>query len=307
MMSVALTPTGLDSAPVRAAQTATVPSADAPELIARIQAARAAVLAQVEFFHREFGRAKSRWKADGSRVTTADLAISENVARALLSRFDQDQCFSEELEDSTAPLPITSEYCWVLDPIDGTNNYALGLSHCAISLGLLRDGVSVYGVIYDGARRILMHGGPGFGVWDGDRRVELQQLGERKLSGGSLIGFHSPYESRYADQAAVLAEAAKLRALGASALHMAYVAVGLFDAIVDHNVKIWDIAAAVPMILATGGTVHYVTPQPFPLRSFDVNMGRIFCIAGSPPIVSKLRSLLGVGAQLPLPLTSRTG
>jgi len=293
MMSVALTPNALESASAGAPQALASTDA-APELIARIQAARAAVLGQVEFFHREFGRAKSRWKADGSRVTTADLAISENVARTLLSRFEQDQCFSEELEDSTAPLPATSKYCWVLDPIDGTNNYALGLSHCAISLGLLCDGVPVYGVIYDGARRILMHGGPGFGVWDGERRVEPRQVGERKLSEGSLVGLHSPYESRYAGQAAVLAEAAKLRALGASALHMAYVAVGLFDAVVDHNVKIWDIAAAVPLILATGGTVHYVTPPPFPLRNFDVNMGRIFCLAGSPPTVAKLRRLLGV-------------
>jgi len=183
----------------------------------------------------------------------------------------------------------------VLDPIDGTNNYALGLSHCAISLGLLRDGVPVYGVIYDGARRILMHGGPGFGVWDGERRVEPNPpLSERVLGEGSLVGFHSPYESRYAGQAAVLAEAAKLRALGASALHMAYVAVGLFDAVVDHNVKVWDIAAAVPMVLAAGGTVNYVTPAPFPLQNFDVNMGRIFCIAGSTATVAKLRNLLSV-------------
>jgi len=292
-MSVALTPNSLGSIPAGAPQ-ASASTEAAPELIARIQAARAAVLGQVEFFHREFGRAKSRWKADGSRVTTADLAISENVARALLSRFEQDQCFSEELEDSTAPLPATSKYCWVLDPIDGTNNYALGLSHCAISLGLLCDGLPVYGVIYDGARRILMHGGPGFGVWDGERRVEPRPSSERKLTEGSLVGFHSPYESRYAGQAAVLAEAAKLRALGASALHMAYVAVGLFDAVVDHNVKIWDIAAAVPMILATGGSVRYVTPPPFPLRNFDVNMGRIFCIAGNgPATLTKLRRLLG--------------
>jgi len=299
-MSAAFTPSdsapsSLNSAPVTLPQDLAAFPQAAPELLSRIQAGRAAVLAQVEFFHREFGRAKSRWKADGSRVTTADLAISEAVARALLSRFGEDQCFSEELEDAAEPLPATSKYSWVLDPIDGTNNYALGLSHCAISLGLLCDGVPVYGVIYDGARRVLMHGGPGFGVWDGERRVEPKPpVSERELSEGSLVGFHSPYESRYAGQAAVLAKAAKLRALGASALHMAYVAVGLFDAVVDHNVKVWDIAAAVPLVLAAGGTVEYVTPPPFPLRNFDVNMGRIFCLAGSAPVVGKLRKLLGV-------------
>src|SRR5580700_9163173 len=106
------------------------------ELVSRIEAAQRAVLSQTELFHREFGRAKSNWKTDGTRVTPVDIAISENIFRELGALFPGDQFFSEELADAGAPIPATARLAWVLDPIDGTNNYALGIPYCAISLGL---------------------------------------------------------------------------------------------------------------------------------------------------------------------------
>ncbi|KXU34755.1 inositol monophosphatase [Cephaloticoccus primus] len=268
-----------------------MPSGAPAELLARVEAGRAAVLGQVTFFHRGLGRAKSAWKADGSRVTEADIAISKNIFAELGARFPEDDFFSEELEDGGEPLRAQAEFAWVLDPIDGTNNYALGVPYCAISLALLRGGLPVYGIIYDASRRLVMHGGPGFGVWDGERRVALV---EAPFGVHSFVGFHSPHEPRYAPHAAVLAEHAKLRALGASALHMAYVGVGLLDAVVDHNVKVWDIAAAVPLVVASGRVVDYVSESPFPLKHFDVTMGRTFCMAGSRSAVTRLRELLGV-------------
>src|SRR3954462_8406914 len=138
-----------------------------PELLARIEAAQRAVRAQTELLHREFGRSESKWKSDGTRVTAVDVAISEGIFRELGSQFASDQFFSEELADTDAPIPVTARFSWVLDPIDGTNNFALGISHCAISLALCENGVPVYGVVYDLSRRTLMHGGPGFGMQDG--------------------------------------------------------------------------------------------------------------------------------------------
>src|SRR5271167_112806 len=96
-----------------------------PELLTRIAAARIAVLAQTDLLHREFGRAESRWKSDGTRVTAVDIAISENIFRELKARFPDDQFFSEELANTDGPIAVTARFSWVLDPIDGTNNFAL--------------------------------------------------------------------------------------------------------------------------------------------------------------------------------------
>lgn len=262
-----------------------------PEILERAKAARQAVMAQTELLHRELGRAASRWKSDGTRVTAVDVAISENIFRELAAQFPADQYFSEELAHEGPPLPVTARFCWVLDPIDGTNNFALGIPHCAIGLALLEHGQPVYGAVYDLAGRQLIHGGPGCGVFCGETPAQLKP---GPLNGQAMIGFHSPYDKRYAAHATILAANFKLRGLGSSTLHLAYVAAGLLDAVVDHNVKIWDIAAAVPLVLAAGGQLEYLTPAPFPMREFDLRMGRIFYVAGSADGCRRLREALGV-------------
>ena len=261
-----------------------------PDLLARIEAAKRAVSAQTALLHREFGRATSNWKSDGTRVTPVDIAISEGIVRELGTQFPDDDYFSEELTHADTPIPLTKRFAWVLDPIDGTNNYAMGIAHCAISLGLLENGRPVYGVVYDLARRSLIHGGPGFGVKDGERSVHVKT---EPLHAQSMIGFHSPYDKTHAHHAQTLVENIKIRGLGSSTLHLAYVAVGILDGTVDHNVKIWDIAAAVPLCLAGGGEVQFLNGEQFPLRQFDLKMGRIFYVAGNAAVCAKLRSLLG--------------
>jgi Archaeal fructose-1,6-bisphosphatase and related enzymes of inositol monophosphatase family len=261
------------------------------ELLARIEAAKRAVLAQTDLLHREFGRAKSMWKADGTRVTPVDIAISDGIVKELGAQFPDDDYFSEELTHADAPIPLRGRFTWVLDPIDGTNNFAMGIAHCAISLGLLENGRPAYGVVYDLARRSLIHGGPGLGLWDGERPAEVQR-GEP--DGQMLLGFHSPHDKSFAAHAAVLVENFKIRGLGSSTLHLAYVAVGILGGTVDHNVKIWDIAAAVPLCLAGGGQVEFLSTEQFPMREFDLKMRRIFYVAGNAAVCARVRELLKV-------------
>ena len=265
--------------------------ADDSKLLSLIAAGRVSVMAQTDLLHREFGRATSNWKADGTRVTPVDIAISEGIFRELSAQFPEDQFFSEELTEADTPIPVTARYCWVLDPIDGTNNFAMGIPHCAIGLALLKEGQPIYGFVYDLARRTLIQGGPGFGVKDGDREAQIKGL---SLNRQSVLGFQSPYDKLYAPHAAILVDHFKIRGLGTSTVHLAYVANGLFDGVVDHNVKVWDIAAAVPLVLAGGGVVEYVSKSPFPLREFDLQMGRIFYVAGDQAGVTEMRRLLGV-------------
>lgn len=263
-----------------------IPSSDS---LLRIDAGKAAVLAQTEFMHREFGRVKSEWKYDGSRVTAADLAISANIFKELAAQFPEDHFFSEELAETDQLTPLTQRFAWVLDPIDGTNNYATGIPYCAISLALLENGVPVYGIVYDMARRVLIHGGPGFGVWDGDHQARVKTAAP---DAQSMLGFHSPHDKAFAHHATALVENFKLRGLGSSTLHLAYVAIGLFDATVDHNVRIWDIAAAVPLVWAGGGEVQFLNGEQFPMKVFNLKMQRIQFVAGNTAACAVLRGLL---------------
>ncbi len=260
-----------------------------PEFVARIAAAKRAVLAQTELLHGQFGRAESKWKSDGSRVTAVDVAISEGIFRELAAQFPGDQFFSEELAESDAPIPVTARFSWVLDPIDGTNNFALGLVHCAIALALCEDGEPIYGVVYDLSRRTLLHGGPGFGVWDGER---VARVGTAPQSRETLLGFHSPFDRGLMPVASELLANFKIRGLGSATLHLTYVAIGLLDGCVDFNVKIWDLAAAIPLVRAGGGEVHFLNGEQLPMRAFDLKMKKIVYVAGSPAMCTRLRQLM---------------
>ncbi len=260
-----------------------------PDVQNRIAAAKRAVLAQTDRLHREFGRVESKWKADESRVTAADIAISEGIVAALTAEFPADQFFSEELSGADAPIPVHARFSWVLDPIDGTNNFALGIPHCAISLALCEGGEPIYGVVYDLSRRTLMHGGPGFGAFDGDKAMHVSTAA---FTRETLVGFHSPFEKTLVPNASGVISKFKIRGLGSATLHLAYVAAGILDGCVDFNVKIWDLAAAIPLVRAAGGEVHFLNGPQLPLRQFDLKMGRIVYAAGSPAMVAELRRLM---------------
>jgi myo-inositol-1(or 4)-monophosphatase len=260
------------------------------ELEQRIEVAKRAVMAETELMHREFGRARVEIKYDGTKVTPVDVAISQHLQDAITRAFPSDQFFSEELAPTDTPTPATARFCWVCDPIDGTNNYANGIAHCAISLGLLEHGMPVYGVIYDLARRKLMHGGPGRGVWDGDQPVKARP---EAPSGHSLIGFHSPVERVYAAEGKRVIENFKIRGLGSSTLHLAYVAVGLLDGVVEYNNRLWDIAAACALLEESGAVIEYLANPPYPMKEFTLKAPRVQYLTGNPATVAKLREILG--------------
>ena len=263
------------------------------EVLDRIDAAKSAVSAQIELLRREFGRAQSRWKSDGTRVTDTDVAISEGIFRDLRSRFPSDQYFSEEQADFKGPQPVTARFSWILDPIDGTNNFALGLPYCAIALALIEDGQPVYGVVYDYSRRLLMHGGPGFGMHDGARSATVRTEAPNRES---IVGFHSPFDMALVPLAEGILSDFKIRALGSAILHLAYVAAGLIDGVVDYNLKIWDLAAAIPLCIAAGGEVRFLNGAQLPIRNFDLNMKRIIYVAGSRAMCDRLQALTAVRA-----------
>jgi len=240
-----------------------------PALEARIRVGEAAVKSQIDFFHAHFGKVESQWKEDNTRVTMTDLTISREVEQAVKSAFEEDQFFSEETSNQDGPVPITSEFFWIIDPVDGTNNYALGMSMCAISLGLFRNGLPVYGWIYDYSRRSLMRGGPGLGIFDGDRPMEASKRG---LGGQLYVAFNSSGKEPELVESMLqfCKHGCRLRDLGSGALHMAYLANGIIDGAISTRLKMWDIAAALAFVDEAGLQVRWLGENPLPYREFDV-------------------------------------
>ena len=123
-------------------------------------------------------------------------------------------------------------------------------------------------------------------------RSRLVRVSGAPLTPSSLVGLHSPSDKTHLAMATGVMSQFKIRGLGSATLHLAYAATGLLDGCVDFNVKIWDLAAAIPLMHAAGGEVHFLSGEQIPIRTFDLRMKSITYLAGGPEICKRLRQLL---------------
>ena len=123
----------------------------------------------------------------------------------------------------------------------------------------------------------------------------LSSLSTAARSRETLVGFHSPFDKSLMPMAEAVLTQFKIRGLGSATLHLAYVAAGILDGCVDYNVKIWDLAAAIPLCRAAGGDVRFLNGEQLPMRQFDLAMKRIVYVAGSPAMCDTLKGLMTVG------------
>lgn len=244
----------------------------------RINAGRVAVLNQRDFFKSQFGNLPCEWKEDDTRVTFADFAISEKLFAELRGSFPADDYCSEEGNPADETQALEAEFAWVLDPIDGTNNYYLGIPFCAISLALLRRGQPVYGFIYDYSRDRLVQGGPGFGLLDGTSRASVSQSPPDPRK--SVAGMSFPMTAGDLRRLGPWLESSRLRVTGSAALNLTYTALGKLDGCLDFKAKVWDIAAGVALVEGGGGEYHFQGENPFPLTRFHPAMPPVRYWAG---------------------------
>jgi myo-inositol-1(or 4)-monophosphatase len=256
----------------------------------RVNAARQAMRGQIRFFDKQRGEVAAEWKADASRVTFADFVISETLQKDLLRIFPEDQFFSEESSLEDEETPLESRYVWLVDPIDGTNNYALGMAPSAISLALLKLGHPIYGFVYDGSTGELFEGGPGQALLCNGKRVQLLRppAGDPRI-----VGVHFPLPRGRSSDLQALIENERIRSLGSAALHLLYVAIGRLDGAIDERVREWDIAAAYAILLATERRIRFVNRDVFPMYSFRLSGPTCAYIAGTEAFLSDAQNWLG--------------
>jgi myo-inositol-1(or 4)-monophosphatase len=250
-------------------QTPDISQAD-PALQDRILAGHTAVLSQVEYFRANFGSTQSRWKKDGTRVTDVDEAISRDLFAALTASFPDDDYCSEESVETAEPSPLLAEFAWILDPVDGTNNYAVGVPECGISLGLLRHGMPVYGFIYDFGRDNLLQGGKSFGSIEGITPVRAStELVNEKLT----FCMHFPIPTKELESLSNALQEWRIRCPGSAAVGLANVATGRLDGCLEYRAKPWDCAAGYPICEGAGASFHFLYEAAFPMKKFSSSMG----------------------------------
>src|SRR5262245_17821999 len=145
---------------------------------AEVDESRAALAARLavrggELARERFEGACVSWKADGSMLTDVDLAVQHLMEKEILARFPRDGIVSEE--GLVRVAEGGREACWwILDPIDGTNNFGRGLPGFAVSVGVVSAGYPVAGAVYDPLSRWLFRGAAGQGAWLNDRPLHAR-------------------------------------------------------------------------------------------------------------------------------------
>jgi len=209
-------------------------------------------------------------------VTEADLASERHIKELISSHYPTHHILAEE--SGASSHSSVDEYCWIIDPLDGTTNFSHGFPCYAVSIGIEYKGRSVAGVIYDPSRDEMFAAERGAGATCNGEKIRVSEIEtlERALV---VSGF--PYDVRERMEEYLpawrefLNHAQGVRRLGAAAIDMACIACGRMDGFWENGLNAWDVAAGWVIIEEAGGRVTKLDGSPF-----DNHSASLLCTNG---------------------------
>jgi len=212
-------------------------------------------------------------KSELDLVTEADLASERLIIDRVKTYYPRHSILAEESGATSPATPeAQDEWRWIIDPLDGTTNYAHGYPCFCVSIGLEHLGKLELGVIYDPMRDELFTAERGEGAALNGRRIHISAT--NNLASALLCtGF--PYDVRERGEFArhftnFIMNAQAVRRDGSAALDLSYVACGRFDGFWEEGLRPWDVAAAVLMIEEAGGRVTHYDGSPFDIYTAPI-------------------------------------
>jgi fructose-1,6-bisphosphatase/inositol monophosphatase family enzyme len=193
------------------------------------------------------------FKGRADIVTDVDLASEKIILDLLTSEFPGFSVLSEESE----PVTNDSEYTWVVDPIDGTRNFAEGIPHFCLVVALAKGSEMVVGLTFDPLRDEMFTAQLGKGAFLNGKPISVSQ---RQEVPDSILGFDLGYVDEKAGLALDMVRSLwpniqGMRLMGSSALGLAYAACGRLDIYFHHQLSPWDIASGLVLVEEAGGSV----------------------------------------------------
>lgn len=207
-------------------------------------------------------------------VTVADVAAERLIVAALQSAYPDHSIYAEESAQGQAP---DVEWLWVVDPLDGTTNYAHGLPIFGVNLALAHFGVPVLGVTHDPSAGRTYWAEAGGGAWvraaGHDRPIAVAGVAaiERALLASGFVAARKerPLHNR-AEFNALDLRSQSVRRLGSAALALAWVASGFLEAYWESELKPWDYAAGWVLVTEAGGRITEHSGAPLRLDSLSL-------------------------------------
>jgi myo-inositol-1(or 4)-monophosphatase len=220
----------------------------------------------------KLGVAKITNKGDIDLVTEADLASENLIIERIRSYHPQHGILAEESGEAVLVDGKRSEWKWIIDPLDGTTNYAHGYPCFCVSIALEHEGVLEVGVVYDPVRDEMFAAERGRGATLNGRQIRVSEVEELK---DAMVCTGFPYNVRERpdftrDFANFTMAAQAVRRDGSAALDLAYVACGRFDGFFEDGLSPWDTAAGVVLIEEARGQVSNFDNEPLSIYTKKV-------------------------------------
>ncbi|MEP7075692.1 MAG: inositol monophosphatase family protein [Acidobacteriota bacterium] len=212
----------------------------------------------------KFGRVSISKKGDINLVTEADLASEALIIERVKSYYPRHAILAEESGEAVVKGG-DQEWKWIIDPLDGTTNYAHGYPCFCVTIALENKGEIVVGVTFDPTRNELFAAERGQGASLNGKPIRVsaaEKLSECLVVTGFPYDFKSKpnFERHLTD---FLMSARGVRRDGSAAIDMAYVACGRFDGFWEEGLNPWDVAAGYLLIQEAGGRVSYYDGSEF--------------------------------------------
>jgi len=239
-----------------------------------------------------FGRAVVSRKADDTPVTQADHAAQAAILDVLAERFpDHAVLVEEELVDPQRHADRASaEYCWVIDPVDGTRNFARGVGVYATSVAVMQGEEPLACAVFDATTQRVYSAARGQGAFLEDQPLVLH---DRPVDSDTVVMISSFRSRPIPDAVRAWMDSYLFRNQGSLCLHVAWVAAGLADAAYALECKLWDIAAVALIVQEAGGVIsNHEGGSLWPIHPSAYHDEDIPILAGTPTMHARLLASL---------------
>jgi myo-inositol-1(or 4)-monophosphatase len=198
-------------------------------------------------------------------VTQVDRLAEKKVLSILKKKFPGHDLLGEE----SGRLSDHSRYTWVVDPLDGTTNFAHSYPFFCVSIALLFNGKPIVGVIYDALRGECFTAEKGRGAFLNGRRMKVSRIGALEKSLVCTGFAYAVRETHYNldNFKNFVMTTQGVRRDGSAAMNLAYVAAGRFEGFWERGIEAWDMAAGVLLVREAGGRVTDITGGPYDLQA----------------------------------------